>query len=373
MIFKTFLFFSLFLNTFTFSSGGDGSGLYKIYYPIVIFFTLVTLCLSKGLKFFKEIYLFFLFFLIYILVSFFNDLSFDFYIVAVVIAICGLSLSLSMLNDPLSSVLVIKAFILFNTAFLIYQFLYTVIFGEGIYLHGLLFSFSREAYSLVEMGAFYRMSGYHLEPGSYATIIALMLFLYRYLNNGKVELSIHFCSLSLLLTFSVIGFLLFAIFYLSYFKSSFSFKKSFFLLIILAFVCSVFIYELGIFSYIEQRFAFGASDDSSASVKIANLYYFIHNYDLEKFLIGYGMQPDLNLCSTCGHVQSNGVLFNLFFLTGFILTLFFFALLYYSGSFKAFLPLIIGFSIVRYGPSFIIFWLVFSFMINARSYKYAIQ
>jgi len=371
--FKILLFLSLFLSTFTFSSGGDGSGLYKIYYPIVLFFTLTTLFFSKGLKVYKDVYLFFLFFLLYLLVSFLNNASVDFYIVAAVLAVCGLSLSLSILNDPVSAVLVIRAFILFNMAFLTYQFLYTVILGEGVYLHGKLFSFSREVYSLVEMGTFYRMSGYHLEPGSYATVIALMLFLYKYLNNGKVETPIHFCSLSLLLTFSVIGFILFTIFYLSYFKDTLSFKRSFFILMVLALFCSILIYEMGVFSYVEQRFAFGASGDSSASVKMANLYYFIQNYDLEKFLIGYGMKPDLILCSTCGHVQSNGVIFNLFFLTGVILTFFFFALLYYSGALKVFLPLIIGFSIIRYGPSFIIFWLVFSFMLNARSYKYAIQ
>lgn len=368
MLYTLFLLVSVFLMTFTFSTGGGGSGIYKIYYPILFLSIAVTFFFAENKRIYKSSLYLLVVYIALSVVALLSELNFDIVFIFTWLMLCGFFLSCVILNNKEKSVLSLKLFLFINLLFICFQFVYTVTFPEGIYIHGFLFPFSRDAYSLVELGGFYRMSGYHLEPGSYATMIIITLFVYTHVTKGEHGALLHASALSVLLTFSVIGFILFALFYINFLKNYVNIKKSFIFLSLFMLLLFVLAENLELFTYLEERFSMGANADSSSGVKISNLLYFYNNYDISAFVYGFGVSPDFSECNSCGHIQSNGVLFNLFFLTGFFTTFLILFLLYKRQVFKKMPYFLVCFFIMRYGYVFPVFWFVLSYLFLAEDF-----
>jgi len=201
----------------------------------------------------------------------------------------------------------IKTYIAVNIFFMTYQFIMVVLFGENLYLHGELFSFSRENYTLLE-STFYRISGYQMEPGSCATLLILST-LNLYFLEKKVTKYTFFALFFSLITFSSIAVILciFSIVILN--KDKLKTSKAFIKLVIMFFIFIFALYFLGVLEYIIDRFT-NTQIDNSTYYKISNMDYLLSKPIFEQ-VIGSGLGYIDSYCFSCGHLTGNGTLFYL--------------------------------------------------------------
>lgn len=356
--------FSIFIS---FSTESVSGGVYTYYYlivmilPLTYFFINFSLVVNSGKR---TGYLFLIIFLfMLVLASIINETSLQYICIMIWCCISGAMLGSTMTYLKYESSRILELYICINVLFLFYQILLVAVSGENSYIHGQIFSFSRQEYSMIEFDQFFRFSGYQLEPGSYSTIVALACFMYKECK-GRANYIYFIASFSIVLTLSTIGFLFFLLLMINTFNlKELSVKKMLLLFFLLLFAMAVLQY-LGVFEYLFERFSGGMMTDSSSSVKVENVRFYMDNVDISKFLFGYGIFPDLNSCTNCGHIKSNGVIFYTLFTFGTLVSIFllFLIVLRLVIGFD-FLLLSLSFLLIRYTPLYPIYWTVLTFML----------
>lgn len=199
-----------------------------------------------------------------------------------------------------------------NLIFIYIQFIVLFIFGKHIDLHQIIYPWSRETYYPTFAGLT-RLTGIHMEPGVYATIITgLNLILLQYIYKPRL---IFLTVLSLLLTVSISGIVYSVILAVVVVIRSNSIPKYIFTSIIMSFMLII-IYFSPIGDYIQTRLGKAeSSSDSSINYKKVNLEYILER-DYIDTLVGSGYR--VNNCEKCEYINSNGFLFGLIFYHGII-------------------------------------------------------
>lgn len=202
-----------------------------------------------------------------------------------------------------------------NMFFLFIQYLYYIYLGEVPYFHGDLFSFSRDKYQLVVGGSYYRFSGLQLEPGSYSTMLALALIFYYSLKR-RVDLTFCIGSISVCLTFSMVGLVYFLILLLVIIFQVRLTARNFLTVIVVSilFVAGAYgkIVSIGV-----ERFGRGYEGDSSLKYKANNLIAY-SRFDFIEYITGLGLEQVSDRVSGGAYVKSNGAFFYCVYTMGLI-------------------------------------------------------
>lgn len=272
--------------------------------------------------------------------------------------ILALLIITSLVNYRDATIYALKIFIITNIAFLIFQIAYTLFTLNPIYIHGQLFSFSRQSYALTELGSYYRFSGYHLEPGSYATLLSITVVIYK-LISSKYDKFTFAATISILMTISAIGVILFTLLALDH---AFSAKKSKKNTLQYSLLLIIFTITLGsaldINSYIAERFSSGIHSDNSSSYKLDN-FKFIYSQPAKNIIIGNGIDANPADCFSCQHMKGNGAISYYIFSFGIIITIPLLLIIsYYSINNHAIIVPVLIFLIFRESPMQITHWLL---------------
>lgn len=361
---------SFFLTFLSFSTESGAGGIYIPYYLLVMILVLILTAMNHRKIKVKKSYLFVVGFGVgmFILNCIVSKGDLQYGLILLWVMSVGFLLFMNAISDKNNTIIALRIYILVNVAVIFYQFLYTVILGEGIYLHGQIFGFSREKYSLVEFESFFRFSGYHLEPGSYATLVALIILAYQKFS-GKIDLIYIVGMLSLILTFSIIGYIFFIILYLNKLSFKHVARKEIASLMLLAVVVFSTSVEMGASNYLIERFSNGLFSDSSTAVKIHNLIFYADQKSSD-IIFGNGLEYLADSCSNCDHLKGNGVAFYILYSLGIIpMILFSLILSFVYLKNKEIKYLIIALLIIRYVPIYICFWFLFSLIVHYGFYE----
>ncbi|MBZ2168429.1 hypothetical protein [Marinobacter sp. F4216] len=326
---------------------------------------------------FKEIFLYdfdvknFVFFLLYLIPATLSlQISFNDASSIIITSIISYIYYLSVKGRVDDLVAPIRIFLILNLLAFFVQVLNVLFFGENTYIHGKIFSFSRQSYQLVELGQFYRFSGYHLEPGAYSTIVSMALIIYR-LVVQRNDWIFFAALLSVPLTFSFVGVFLFFCISLTFFREYLFSRRGSLVLILVLLPIFLFIFKyLDVFGYLVDRFEGGAESDSSTSYKLNNLRYFFSG-DFYNIFFGYGLGTNFPGCYECGHVTGNGSFFFVAYSFGLLFAIFSYGfVLFFALGQKGGVLFFVIFSLSRYGPTFFVYWLfLFLFFSATKSYR----
>lgn len=355
-----------FISFFSFSTEGVGDGAHKIVFLMPLGLLVMFTFFQRILNFEKSLSLLvFLGFLLSIYNALITTGEINFFLnINISIAIAVLLLS-AVENNRLIFLHVLKFFILVNCAAIIYQGVSNYFFGQNLYLHAELFSFSRQAYSLSEAG-FNRLSGYQMEPGS-AAVLVLFSSVLLFLIERKVTFINWLSILAAIMTFSSMAVLLIPIVLVIFYHSRVKNIKSLLLGVVVVIVMGVLAVSIGFFEYLTDRFG-SAQIDNSSYYKISNvLAYF--NQPLIEMIAGIGFGEVPATCFSCAHISGNGSFF--YTLSGvgiFALVLYFLPLFILKNKFEFFLCLLL-LSISRYSLIYIQFWVFLFFTMKYTQVK----
>lgn len=291
---------------FSFSSEGTSDGgVHRAIYSIIIL-ACFSLFVVQPRLLNDSIYSFSIVSVMGLIIAIYNYIitnhSEDFFLNIVIGILTATFLVAFTYNNKTIAIKTFKFFILLNVIALMYQYINNVILGSSEYLHGELFSFSRQYYSLYEHG-FDRVSGYQMEPGSYSTLMVLTV-LNLYFLEKKATNWTYLGLISCILTLSAISIFLCAITLTIInrkFLSSSSGKFKFIILLLLSFL----VFDaIGFTEYLNERFASNAMD-YSALYKISNINA-IFSRDLFELFTGMGLSWIEPYCYNCGHLTGNG-------------------------------------------------------------------
>ena len=325
LIWRAYTFILIFTVFLSFSTENSDSGFYQKYYVFLFLLSFLAAAplLSEFLTYLyrnsTEVFLFSSL-LGTMLVWNFIVSGFDpFYsIVVLIVALAGGTVFVLGRLRPRLMASLIRAVIFVNIAGLLYQYFIFFATGEVIYLHGDLFTFSRDRYMLVILGGgFERFTGFQLEPGSYSTMIALALICYRSLV-GKVDRTFVLGTLSVMLTFATVAMMYFAIFCLVILlEVKWSRPRNLFFALVGFFLVLAVLIGGGVIDSLTTRFSGGYEDDSSLNVKVLNLLSYTQ-FSFIEMISGLGVEViDLD-CVGCNYVKSNGVIFYMLYSLGIV-------------------------------------------------------
>ncbi|AXT69665.1 hypothetical protein [Vibrio sp. dhg] len=209
--------------------------------------------------------------------------------------------------------------------FLIYvQFFILIVFNKHVDLHQMLYPWSRDTYYPTFAGLV-RLTGIHMEPGVYATILTglnVLLAIHTY----KPKL-MYLTIISLLLTVSISGMIYAFILLLIVLIKNNSMIKYLLTSISLSIILTV-TYFSPIGEYVQARSKrIESSTDYSVSYKQENIKYILER-DIVDTLVGTGYRA--NECEKCNYINSNGFLFGTFFFHGVIGVMLIFLLYIYT-------------------------------------------
>lgn len=347
---------------FSFSSEGtNDGGVHRSLYIIMISICISLFLLQPKLldKTIKSISLVALFGIIIAIYNVFITMHSESFFINIVLGIVISSFLVTFVqSNKKISALAFKTFILINVIALLYQYINNVILGSSQYLHGDLFSFSRQYYSLNELG-FNRVSGYQMEPGSYSTLITLTV-LNLYFIEKRTSIWIYLGLFSCILTLSAISIFLclIALFIINRkFINSSSGKIKIILLLIFSYSL---LESSGFTSYLHERFS-SNSMDYSALYKISNINAIISR-DIFDLITGKGLSWIEPYCYNCGHLTGNGG--GIYILSGIgIIGIFLYLSIYLVSKDKLLASLIILLLFIsRFSVEYPLFWF---FILNA--------
>jgi hypothetical protein len=346
---------------FSFSTEGEGEGVHKILFLFPLALMAVLILFERKIYFDVKILppvMLGLFIAIYNALITTSEFGFSLNIIlSLVIAILFLSFAKA---EPRIVCLVLRQYIYVNVFAILYQGFHVVFLGDALYLHGELFSFSRESYSLVESGGFFRLSGYQMEPGSCAVLLLTTILLLFLIEKKMTHVS-WIALVASVLTFSTIGLILsllaICVFYKEIIFTLHGMIKVAFLLAVLVAILSGF----GVVEYVTERFSSPVMDNSSY-YKFSNLISYVGSPIVDKIAgIGLGVLPDG--CFTCGHITGNGSLFYAISgvgVFGYIL----YILPVYSAQDKVAFIFLLFIAASRYSVIYIQFWVIYLMLVR---------
>ena len=208
--------------------------------------------------------------------------------------------------------LILKSLIMLNVGVLMWQYLIYFLSGELVYFHSEMFPFSRDRYALTIGDHYARFSGFHLEPGSYANMVALILIFYHRLVN-KIDLFFIVGTLSIVFTFSTIGFIMaMLLFYCILREIHWNLRKT--LCLTCIFACVFLSFQDKAIGIFKERY-FGNRADSSLSYKTKNMNIYL-KLPLAEKITGVGVEVSAHRDNTLRHLTGNGALFYLIITLG---------------------------------------------------------
>lgn len=212
------------------------------------------------------------------------------------------------------------------TLFYIQVFYYSVS-GVILDIHGSIFFWTVSRYSEYQQFGLFRATGMHNEPGTYSTVIAILILINLIFEN-KLNWFLSLSILTLPLTGSAAGVVLFIII-ASCVILCFLLKERARLVSVKAFLyfgvvsLALFYFMTSkISKYLYWRFLSGEVESGGGTVllKIESIS-FLLGADISRLVFGSGF--GINDCSTCASLQDTGLLFTLIFQMGLLGVLFF--------------------------------------------------
>lgn len=356
----------VFVVFLSFSSENAGPGFYIKFYAFALSLTALTLSsdFRQTLHYFSRnlsgitLFLLFLFFMMlwnFVVSGFVLTQSIAVFSVALV----GGGLFIYGENQPRRLATCVRVVIWVNILALLAQYGYFAVTGEVPYFHGDLFPFSRNRYMLVILGGFERFTGLQMEPGSYSTMVALLLIYYRRLHD-RIDLTFIAGTLSIFFTFATIGLLFGTLIVLTVvFQLRWYYARNFLSAIIgAAVVLGVLIFG-GVLDNIMLRFADGYQGDSSLNFKVLNFASYL-DFSFIEMVGGLGILNTASDCIGCAHVKSNGVFFFMVYSLGLLGFVMMIALLHRASTRGLmFLLFTLVLLLCRYPPNTSVFWVIY--------------
>ncbi len=365
------LIFTVFLS---FSSENASGGFYAKFYLLLMVLSVgsLTCSFSKVIRYLRRhkqgVYLFII---AVIALMIWNGLASEFdlsySIVIMIVSLVGCSVFVLGRVRPNMVIRILKLLIYLNVGALAYQFFLYIVLGDLTYLHADLFSFSRDKYQLAVGGTFARFSSFHLEPGSYSTMMALLLIFYRSLT-GQMDTPFYVGLLSIPMTFSTVGLMYVALIGLIVIlQTNWSSPRNMLLAVFGFFALIAGLILGGVVEGLIQRFGDGASEDSSLNYKVLNVTSYL-NFTLTEFITGLGIDRLDRDCVGCNYIKSNGVLFFMLYSLG-VFGFAMIAALLSRAARSSVVCLLFSLILIlcRYPVMFPVFWLTYLSLWNWRS------
>jgi hypothetical protein len=177
-----------------------------------------------------------------------------------------------------------------------------------------------DAYGVIS--DFFRPSGLLNEPATYSLFVFGFSTIYFW-GLKKIDFVLILANISLLLSFSASGIILFLLLLVIVFTEYFPYKILIIIVLLITFVLITFNYYFSenIFVvYFQNRFMNGLDSDGSASQRFSSAYQIFLNSNIKNKILGYGIgytPPGLDTAVGSGlssHLISFGILFNLIIL-----------------------------------------------------------
>lgn len=314
-----FTFIVMFLVFSVFDVPGGSKIILFLYYFVVLSLAVLLLFFGRAevkLKVF-DIFVMLSIVIIFSLASFFvPDQAVGTLTLLVLSILISLVISLDFERNKNIYVMAIQSLLLLHVVAFFIQFLIFIISGKILDLHTVVFFFSEshtaELNRVNLFGA--RLTGLHNEPGTYATWVMPLLFLLLFIEK-EIRLLSVFALLSLILTFSVSGYVYTLLFVLaSFFVTKPSNRMRYFIKVTAALiVCAIVFLSLGGYEYLMWRFFDESVVDGTSELKWISIRHLIET-DYVRLMLGSGL--GVNDCASCTSLQDTGLAFNLIFQLG---------------------------------------------------------
>tara|TARA_R110000751_G_scaffold68236_2_gene138894 strand:+ start:4457 stop:5602 length:1146 start_codon:yes stop_codon:yes gene_type:complete len=180
------------------------------------------------------------------------------------------------------------------------------IFGSLVDFHNILYPFSYARLAIYDEIGVVRFSGLQNEPGTYAAMVSLLIFL-KFIYSMKTSIFDFLLVFSVILTFSSAGFVFCSLLFISILWSK---RHSRLALIVVAFSISACVgisLYFGVLDYLLFRFNTDGYTSPSLLSKLQAIEFFIQA-DPMRQLLGSGL--GFNDCYDCDSIQDLGVLYN---------------------------------------------------------------